>query len=149
MFDLTARFQSPFVFRTNNISQFTALDGIFLLDGKKMVTIDEYHDEIARVFQFPNYYGRNHNATNDMLTDLDWLERDYYIVIIKNGQKVLEESSDRNLEVFVSILKRAGQYWKDPTQPNGMRLSRPRPFHSIFELNEGVYSKTLSKLEAM
>lgn len=40
---------------------------LYILDGSKMLTRAEAHDEIARVLEFPAYYGRNLDALWDMI----------------------------------------------------------------------------------
>ena len=40
----------------------------FVIDGAKMHTRQEAHDEIARALNFPEYYGRNLDALWDLLT---------------------------------------------------------------------------------
>ena len=42
----------------------------YRLDGARMRSRGEAHDEIARVMEFPEYYGRNLDALWDMLTTL-------------------------------------------------------------------------------
>ena len=37
------------------------------LDGGKMATIDDFHDQVARHSQTPNYYGRNLDAFFDVV----------------------------------------------------------------------------------
>lgn len=41
------------------------------LDGKHLVDEDAFHTEFARVFGFPDYYGRNMNAWIDCMSYLD------------------------------------------------------------------------------
>ena len=41
---------------------------MMILDGKNMTTRKDAHDEIARVLELPEYYGRNLDALWDMLT---------------------------------------------------------------------------------
>lgn len=40
----------------------------YMIDGTKMHTRQEAHDELARALEFPEYYGRNLDALWDMLT---------------------------------------------------------------------------------
>lgn len=40
----------------------------YRIDGSKMHTRQDAHEEIARVMQFPEYYGKNLDALWDMLT---------------------------------------------------------------------------------
>jgi ribonuclease inhibitor len=42
-----------------------------LLDGTKIASAAEFHEEAATTFGFPDYYGRNWDAFNDSFGDLD------------------------------------------------------------------------------
>lgn len=42
----------------------------FTLDGDKIVDVESFYDEIAKVCKFPDYFGRNLDALNDCLFDL-------------------------------------------------------------------------------
>lgn len=42
-----------------------------VLDGTKLTTWEEFHDEYATTFGFPAFYGRNRDAWIDCLTDID------------------------------------------------------------------------------
>jgi ribonuclease inhibitor len=40
----------------------------YKLPGKSIRTLDRFYDEIARLFHFPDYFGRNLDALWDLLT---------------------------------------------------------------------------------
>lgn len=43
-----------------------------IIDGKRVLSLDLFYDEIARQFDFPDYFGRNLDALYDVLsTDLE------------------------------------------------------------------------------
>ena len=42
-----------------------------VLDGTKLTTWEEFHDECSTTFGFPGFYGRNRDAWIDCLTDID------------------------------------------------------------------------------
>lgn len=41
------------------------------IDCKNISDWDTFHDEFARVFGFPDFYGRNMDAWNDCMTSID------------------------------------------------------------------------------
>ena len=45
---------------------------MMILDGKNMTTRKDAHDEIARVLELPDYYGRNLDALWDLLGEKQW-----------------------------------------------------------------------------
>jgi ribonuclease inhibitor len=42
-----------------------------ILEGKKLATIADFHNEIKVILDFPDYYGENLDALWDCLTEID------------------------------------------------------------------------------
>ena len=61
------------------------------LDGKEMTSFFGILTEFADKFEFPNYFGFNFNALDEMLADLEWFPRSSYIVVIRNGDYLLRD----------------------------------------------------------
>jgi ribonuclease inhibitor len=52
-----------------------------IIDGRRMTTVDQTHEYLAKTLRLPDYYGRNLDALHDCLTDLG---RGVWIILI-NG----------------------------------------------------------------
>ncbi len=52
-----------------------------IIDGRRMTSVEQTHEYLAKTLRLPPYYGRNLDALHDCLTDLS---RDVWIVLI-NG----------------------------------------------------------------
>jgi RNAse (barnase) inhibitor barstar len=73
------------------------------IDGAKSKTFQELHQSMAAAFEFPDYYGHNFDALWDCMTDLEWLGRQNYALIISNFSDLLidEKAGERdNLMLF-------------------------------------------------
>jgi RNAse (barnase) inhibitor barstar len=57
----------------------------FILNGNEFKTLEEFYDEISRVFSLPSWWGRNLDAFNDVLRS-DFMPEQGYIIIWKNSQ---------------------------------------------------------------
>lgn len=62
-----------------------------LLNGASCTNAQVFYETIAEIFQFPSYFGKNLDALDEMLDDLDWLENEYKVLIILNNQEFLKD----------------------------------------------------------
>ena len=83
-------------------------------------------DGFARALSFPSWVGRNWDALEDCLTDLDWLEAAGYVLVLTNVQALLIGESEEHFKNLVEILAGATKHWSS-------RRWR-RPFRTIFHL---------------
>jgi len=73
------------------------------LDGKHCQTIEEFHIQLAKALKFPDYYGRNLDALDEMLNDLDWIHEQKILLIIFRNHLWLsndDEIKTRVLEIL-------------------------------------------------
>ena len=72
---------------------------IFILDGQKMTSKAAAYEHIARICLLPDYFGKNLDALNDCLSEI---ESDT-VIILMNRDSMLESLGDYGfsmLEVF-------------------------------------------------
>jgi RNAse (barnase) inhibitor barstar len=85
---------------------------IAAIDGKRCRDIESFLVEIGHAFSFPEYYGRNMNALNDCLNDLDWIDKDSYVLIINHFESFISESEEDKNDV-INFLNEIAQEWKN------------------------------------
>ena len=85
-------------------------------------------DEFARALDFPQYFGRNWDALEDCLTDLEWLSAEAFVLIITNADQLLKKSPGE-LKTLAGILSAVASHWasSDP----------PASFHCLFHCEPG------------
>jgi hypothetical protein len=95
-----------------------------ILRGMQCLTKDALLDEFARGLEFPEYFGRNWDALEDCLTDLEWLSAESFVLIITNADHVLKKSPG-DMKTFAGILSSSAAHWAsaDP----------PASFHCVFQ----------------
>ena len=84
--------------------------------------------KIADALQFPNWFGGNWDALNDLLTDMEWLTPNSgYVLIFEKGENnpLFEDAN--------AVLQSAAEYWK----------AEGRPFWAFFEMSAGVHDLPL------
>jgi RNAse (barnase) inhibitor barstar len=55
---------------------------VLKIDAREITDWDSFHDVFARVFEFPDYYGRNMDAWIDCMTDVV----DYSSNVVQTGE---------------------------------------------------------------
>ena len=109
---------------------------IYSLDGSCMRTVDQYESEIIRVFNLPDYYGRNLNALYECLTDEDVLGEgaEAILIVVSNADQILSSTPNDILmrNGFFDILELAGMDWCiERPMYNGGPARATRPFHTL------------------
>ena len=99
-----------------------------ILDGKKLSNRNQILYNIGVAFKFPDYYGKNWDAFNDCITDLDWISAEYYLLLINNADKI--ESQGENFSIFFNILEDAAKVWKKGNDFFPIAIP-PTPFNII------------------
>lgn len=72
--------------------------------------------EVAKILQFPNYFGSNWDAFEDCLTDLSWLETKAHVLLIK-GSEQFRLNAPTDAATACTVLKAAGAYWQNRDIP--------------------------------
>lgn len=107
-----------------------------VVQGKKCKTPAGVFNEFARALEFPDYCGRNWDALEECLVDLEWLTATGYIVLITDAQSVIPDD-DEEYETLLEVLNNVGEKWSKGQTPDGRRA----PFHVFFGISEQDKSK--------
>jgi len=60
------------------------------IQGSEIQSWDEYLDKIEVLYQFPNEWRVNIDGYCDWMTDLDWLDKESYVLIIHDYSQFLK-----------------------------------------------------------
>ena len=85
---------------------------VAIIDGEHTDTLEKFYSSIASQLQFPNSFGNNFDAFDEMMNDLDWLEEDRIYLIFRNYDIFLVEENDEAREILLTILDDASSEWK-------------------------------------
>lgn len=135
--------KKPWVLTTQGlISQKDIPDNILLLelDAASMTSLEGLYREFSVVCKFPDYFGKNFNALDECVTDLEWLPADGYLLLIKNSECLLSEESDDTLESLLLILDSAGEEWARPVVEGEAWDREGVPFHTVLQLEKSKAS---------
>lgn len=105
---------------------------ILQLRGKKLKTTTLLFKEFARTFRLPSYFGKNWNALDECLNDLEWMEGDCYIVGINDMHEVLI-FDDYDLDVLFEILFDTCKGWSEEKDIDKEWGRLGKPFHFLLQ----------------
>jgi RNAse (barnase) inhibitor barstar len=85
---------------------------VAIIDGENNDTLEKFYLSIASQLKFPDNFGNNFDAFDEMMNDLDWLEEDHIYLIFRNYDIFLVEENDEAREILLTILDDASSEWK-------------------------------------
>ncbi len=144
--------KSPWVLTTQkDITHKDLPEGILLLalDAALMTNLEGLYREFATAFKFPDYFGKNFNALDECITDLEWLPAAGYLLVINNAEVLLDKESGYALESLLSILDGAGEEWSTPVVQGEDWDREGLPFHTILKLNKNEKLSFQVRLEKL
>jgi RNAse (barnase) inhibitor barstar len=107
---------------------------IKVIDGNKGKSRSDLFSELTNCFEFPSYFGRNWDALDECITDLEWMPGKGYILLLKNADQLLSEDAKESYAIFIDIMKKAGEEWSIPQVGE---WSRPAtPFHVLLTVSD-------------
>lgn len=86
---------------------------IGIIDGQKSTSIKDFHEQIGAALNFPDYSGKNLDALDEMLNDLEWIEEEKVIIYITNsGDWLSKEKTDDKILSILDIFDATAEDWK-------------------------------------
>ena len=83
------------------------------VDGLKATSMKEFHEQIGLAMEFPDYSGKNLDALDEMLNDLEWIKQEKVILYIKNSAEWLsKEKGDDRILTILDIFDATAEDWK-------------------------------------
>lgn len=116
------------------------------LRGAKMRTHPDLMNEFGAALQFFDGFGENWPALDELLCWMDeWLPAERYILVVTNADLLLRDEPGE-LDTFITLLKRVGEWWAKPIVDNPPYNRPARPFHTVLRLPPSTPRVTLERL---
>ena len=78
----------------------------YTIDLKNITTKDQFHDEISRTLQFPEYYGRNLDALHDLISTMYIGKRvQFDFVGVNTLPTELQDYCSKAVNIFTRVSK--------------------------------------------
>lgn len=89
---------------------------LFVLNGTQIKDKPTFLEKIAKAMHFPSYFGKNWDALNDCLTDMEWERATGYVLLFQSPDRFIKTSPD-DWKVAQEILRSAIQFWQEQKIP--------------------------------
>jgi len=86
------------------------------LDVATVEAKENLFDDLAQALAFPNWFGRNWDALEDVLGDLSWRKGDGHVVVFRTYP------TGEDFGILVDVLRTTAEYW----------AGRGKPFFAVF-----------------
>jgi hypothetical protein len=96
------------------------------IDGRSARTKSGLLSEFARALEFPAGSGRNWDAFEELLGDLEWLPATGYLILVTAADELLADDPE-DYDTFIGIAKAVAEEWASPRTDVGARPAAP--FH--------------------
>ena len=90
---------------------------LFRIDAAHVRDKKGFLDQIAKALYFPSYFGRNWDALNDCLTDLDWLPAKAGYVLVFENMEHFGASRQQEFSKATEVLRAVSEYWQGQGRP--------------------------------
>lgn len=78
--------------------------------GKEVTSLQDLFEQMAKTFDFPEWFGNNLDALYDGLTDLDWISASTIILELQDADAICSSEPEAR-EQFTSLLKKVLNYY--------------------------------------
>lgn len=105
---------------------------VAIINGAEAKSLSAFLNEIGRAFVFPDYYGSNMNALWDCITDLEWLSKKNYALIIKNNEELLTDEPENIKDDVLQLLDEVSHNWASVPNYEGEQVYRNKSIFLIY-----------------
>ncbi|MEI6312485.1 MAG: barstar family protein [Bacteroidota bacterium] len=115
------------------------------IDGATIQTMDAFYNAFSDAFSFPEYFGENTEAFYELINDLDWLNENIFIIIIKDYDKMfVNDLEDKYM--CLEMLYQSALEWQSVPNYEGEEEFRNQ---SIFKIYIEKNTQIVSHLKEM
>ena len=112
-----------------------------VLRGSRMRTVDTLMDEFAAACQLPPYFGRNWDALDECLQDLEIAAAEGVVLLILDAELLLQDAPPEHGRILFDLLQSAAEAWG--------RGPHPLPFHVVLQCESGMLPTLEDGLRAL
>ena len=104
---------------------------VAVVDGRRGRTKLALIDEFGLALCFPSGVGRNWDAFEEVLNDLEWLPASGYVIVVTHADELLADEPDAEYHKLIDILTTTGKEWATGDDGYAQPPRPVRPFHVV------------------
>ncbi|QNK62433.1 barstar family protein [Pedobacter sp. PAMC26386] len=106
---------------------------IVRIDGREVVTVDEFIHELAKQLDFPDYYSSSLDSLEELLNDLSWLDESRFAIVVRNYSFFLcEEKNPTRKTNLLGLLNDVAEQWDNVPNYPGEEDFRSKAVFNIY-----------------
>jgi len=102
---------SNFTFLKTNVSPEVAGASV-VLDGAELNNFVKFHKTIAQLLHFPDYYGNNLDALDEVLSDMEFSTLKNIQIVLRHYDQLLSDEPNDKKIALLQVLNGAISFWK-------------------------------------
>lgn len=76
-----------------------------IIDGRKCPDMESFYTALIDAMHLPEYFGRNLDALDEVLSDLSWLDYGVKFLIIQNSDELLKDEKEMFGELLATLME--------------------------------------------
>lgn len=88
----------------------------FYINGSQVSNKETFLNEVALSLQFPDYFGKNWDALQDCLTDLEWVSAQGYVIFYEDAESFAQQNP-QDWKIALNVLSSAVEFWQEEDIP--------------------------------
>ena len=111
-----------------------------LLRGKRMMETNGLFSEISSALQFPETFGWNFDAMDELLRYLDeWMPCSGYLLLFHNSEYILSEDNRYDIRILMNVIGNVAKFWSEKVEGTPLYNRDAIPFSALFLVSPGKY----------
>jgi len=99
---------------------------VAILFGAECKNLNTFIDNVAKLFHFPSYYGRNINAFLECINDLDWMPESNYALVVVDSELFMANDTKDNKLYVIDLLRKVSTEWANVPNYQGEEQFRDK-----------------------
>jgi RNAse (barnase) inhibitor barstar len=119
---------------------------IHTIDSNLCTKSPNFFKEISISLKLPDYFGKNWDALDECLADMEWLQEQGWVLFFLNSEQLLCEEKKDDFDTLIDVLHTVGKDWSTSRDGDGLPHTKiPKPFHFIFHTTASYANDLIEK----